>query len=82
MCLAVPAKIVELTSDTALVDMAGIRREVSVMLLPDVRVGDYVIVHAGFAIGKLDEQEAVETLEMIRAVLGNEGNPAAGEKPG
>jgi hydrogenase expression/formation protein HypC len=70
MCLAVPAKIVELAGDTATVDMEGVTRDVSVMLLPGVGVGDYVIVHAGFAIGKLDEAEAKETLKMIRDVLG------------
>jgi hydrogenase expression/formation protein HypC len=71
MCLAVPAKIVELAHDAATVDMEGVRRNVSMMLLPDAKVGDYVIVHAGFAIGKLDEKEAEETLKMIRDVLGS-----------
>ncbi len=69
MCLAVPARIVEMTGDTATVDMEGVRRSVSMMLLPDAAVGEYVIVHAGFAIGKLDEKEAEETLKMIRDVL-------------
>jgi len=70
MCLAVPAKVVEIHGDNATVDMEGIRREVSVLLVPDVQVGDYAIVHAGFAIGKLDEKEAQETLRLIRKVLG------------
>jgi hydrogenase expression/formation protein HypC len=75
MCLAVPARIVEMTGDTATVDMEGVRRNVSTMLLPDARVGEYVIVHAGFAIGRLDEKEAEETLKMIRDVLGSEQGP-------
>jgi len=78
MCLAVPARIVEMTGDTATVDMEGVRRNVSVMLLPDATVGEYVIVHAGFAIGRLDEKEAEETLKMIRDVLGSERPPENG----
>jgi hydrogenase expression/formation protein HypC len=75
MCLAVPARIVEKTGDTATVDMEGVRRNVSMMLLPEARVGEYVIVHAGYAIGRLDEKEAEETLKMIRDVLGGEQGP-------
>ncbi len=75
MCLAIPARIVEMTDDTATVDMEGVRRNVSTMLLPDAMVGEYVIVHAGFAIGRLDEKEAEETLKMIREVLGSEQSP-------
>jgi len=75
MCLAIPARIVEMTGDTATVDMEGVRRNVSTMLLPDARVGEYVIVHAGFAIGRLDQKEAEETLKMIRDVLGSEQSP-------
>jgi hydrogenase expression/formation protein HypC len=80
MCLAVPARIVEMTGQTATVDMEGVRRNVSMMLLPDARVGEYVIVHAGFAIGRLDEKEAEETLRMIRDVLGSEQS-ADSERP-
>jgi len=82
MCLAVPAKVIEMTGDIATVDMEGVRRSVSMMLLPDARVGEYVIVHAGFAIGRLDEKEAEETLKMIRDVLGSELSPGSGERPG
>jgi len=53
----------------ATVDMDGIRREVSVLLVPDIKTGEYAIVHAGFAIGKLDEHEALESLRLIRQVL-------------
>ncbi len=66
MCLAVPARIVEIEGNRAKVDMAGVVREASVMMLPSAAVGDYVIVHAGFAIEKLDEEEALRTLELFR----------------
>jgi len=72
MCLAVPARVVEIRGDTATVDMEGVRREVSVLLVPDIKTGEYVIVHAGFAIGKLDEHEALESLKLIRQVLKSE----------
>lgn len=66
MCLAVPARITEINGHRAKVDMAGVMYEASVMMLPDARVGDYVIVHAGFAIEKLDEEEALRTLELFK----------------
>ncbi len=66
MCLAVPAKILHIEGHEAEVDFGGIRRTVSVQLLPQARVGDYVLVHTGFAIGLVDEEEALETLELLR----------------
>jgi hydrogenase expression/formation protein HypC len=65
MCLAVPAKIVELNGSTATISANGALREVDVSLVEDARLGDYVLVHAGFAIHKWDESE-VEELEAIR----------------
>jgi len=62
MCVAYPMQIIEIHGDRAIVDLAGTRREASVMLLEDAEPGDYVIVHAGFAIQKLSEDEARETL--------------------
>ena len=73
MCLAVPAKVVEIRGKVAIVDFGGIKREARLDLLPDVKVGDYVIVHTGFAIEKLDEKQALESLkawEEIMQVLG------------
>ncbi|WP_461864002.1 HypC/HybG/HupF family hydrogenase formation chaperone [Thermococcus sp.] len=73
MCLAVPAKIVEIKDKVAIVDFGGIKREARLDLLPNVKVGDYVIVHTGFAIEKLDEKQALESLkawEEIMQVLG------------
>ncbi len=65
MCLAVPATVVELNGTTATISVDGALREVDVSLIEDVRLGDYVLVHAGFAIHKWDKSE-VEELEAIR----------------
>jgi len=69
MCLAVPSKIIEINDTVAKVDVDGVVRETSIMLLDDVAIGDYVIVHAGFAINKLDEAAAKKTLEDMRNLL-------------
>ena len=71
MCLGIPGKVVELKDMKALVDVGGTRREASVMLLDDVKVGEYVIVHAGFAIQKVDEAEAEKTLRIIDELVSN-----------
>ncbi len=69
MCLAVPSKIVEIQGNLARVSVDGVIREASLALLDDARTGDYVIVHAGFAISKLDESAALQTLEDMRRIL-------------
>lgn len=68
MCLAVPMKVVEIDEkmNTGVVESAGIKRQIGLMLLEDVKLDDWVIVHTGFAISKLNEQEAQETLELLR----------------
>ena len=67
MCLGIPVKIIEIKEDNkALAELAGVKREVSLALLPDVKIGDYVLLHAGFAIQKIDEAEAEETLRLLR----------------
>ena len=72
MCLAVPGKIVSIEPKDeakpwmAQVDFAGVVQSVCIDWLPDVEVGDYVIVHVGFALNKLDEKEALETLDLLR----------------
>ena len=69
MCLAVPGKVTKLDSDLqATVDMMGIERQASMRLVPDVKVGDYVLVHAGFGIQVVDPQEAKETIDLLRAM--------------
>ncbi len=68
MCLAVPMEIIEIDESLATVEVAGVRRQVNVELIPEPTIGDYVIVHAGYAIEKLSPQEAVETLDLLRQV--------------
>lgn len=66
MCLAVPGNILSISADArAIVDMLGAQREISLRLTPEARVGDYVLVHAGFAIQVIDAQEAAETLQLV-----------------
>jgi hydrogenase expression/formation protein HypC len=72
MCLAIPSRIIEINNGMAVIDVEGIRREASLLLLEDSKVGDYVIVHAGFAIHTIDETEAGETLKILREALEQE----------
>jgi hydrogenase expression/formation protein HypC len=66
MCLAIPALVVEiLEHEQAIVDMGGVRKPISTALLDEVAVGDYVIVHVGFALSRLDPDEAAETLKLF-----------------
>ena len=65
MCLAVPVLLKSRSNDVGLVSLGGVEREISLALTPEVQAGDYVIVHAGFAIGTLDEAEAEATLELL-----------------
>ncbi len=69
MCLGIPAKVLERNESAAVVELGGVRREISVMLIDDVSVGDWVIVHAGFAIEKLSESEAEQTLALFREIV-------------
>jgi len=68
MCLAVPTKIVSIENDMALVEIGGVTREASIQLVPEARVGDYILLHAGFAIEVLNEEEALETLEILEQI--------------
>ncbi|MBO3752750.1 HypC/HybG/HupF family hydrogenase formation chaperone [Streptosporangiaceae bacterium NEAU-GS5] len=73
MCLGVPGKIVEMTGgepSMGVVDFGGLRREACLAYVPEAAVGDYVIVHVGFAISIVDEQEARRTLAVLRAIPG------------
>ena len=80
MCLALPARIVELREgDLGLVDLGGVRKEVSLALVSDVVVGDYVIVHVGHAIGQIDPEEARRTLAMFGELAG--ATPALEARP-
>jgi len=69
MCLAIPALVVELRdNDSALVDLAGVRKEISLALVDNVAVGDYVIVHVGYALNRLDPDEAEKTLRLFAEI--------------
>jgi len=65
MCLAVPVMIQNIEGTQALVELGGVKRTISLMLTPEAGVGNYVLVHAGYAIGILDEEEAKETLRLL-----------------
>jgi hydrogenase expression/formation protein HypC len=75
MCLALPARVVELKEDdNAVIELDGVRKEVSLALVSDIDVGDYVLIHVGYALNKVSEEEAMKTLEMFaEAGLVSEG---------
>ncbi|MBQ1335880.1 MAG: HypC/HybG/HupF family hydrogenase formation chaperone [Selenomonadaceae bacterium] len=70
MCLAVPAKVIEIRDALGKVELSGVTRDVSLMLLPEARVGDFVLVHAGFAMQIVDEQSAEETNALLAEMNG------------
>jgi hydrogenase expression/formation protein HypC len=85
MCLAVPGRVVEVEGDDAVfrhgrVDFSGVRREVSLAFTPEAQPGDYVLVHAGFALTIVDQEEALATLEELRRL--GEAAEASAEPPG
>ncbi|MCX7747037.1 MAG: HypC/HybG/HupF family hydrogenase formation chaperone [Clostridia bacterium] len=65
MCLAIPGKVIRVEDKTCLVEMMGISKEVSIELLKNVQIGDYILVHAGCAIQKMDEEEALKTIDLF-----------------
>ena len=77
MCLALPVKVIELgAAATAIVDLDGVRKAISLALLDDVNVGDYVILHVGYALSKLDPEEAEKTLALFAELRASEsGTP-------
>lgn len=72
MCLGIPGRIVEIRDEVpfpvAVVDYGGVRKEACLAYIPDATLGEYVIVHVGFAITRVDEQEAMRTLDVLRAM--------------
>lgn len=66
MCLAIPSKIVEIKDQIGIIDVDGVQRQCSLMLVEDAAVGDYVIVHAGFALHKIDEADALASLQLLK----------------
>ncbi|HWI56753.1 MAG TPA: HypC/HybG/HupF family hydrogenase formation chaperone [Bacillota bacterium] len=91
MCLAVPGKVTSISGDdpltrTAKIDFGGILKEASLAYVPEVKVGDYVIVHVGFALSRVDEEEANKVFEYLREMqelseLEEAGSPATPEPP-
>ena len=73
MCLSVPGRVVEMTGTRGKVDVAGNLVEADFTFVPDVKPGEFVLVHAGFAIQKYDEAEALETLRLLREAYGGAG---------
>ena len=69
MCLAIPGVVKEIRGSVAVVDYGGVRKEADISLLSDVKVGDYVIVHVGYAITKLSEREARESIQTWKEAL-------------
>lgn len=87
MCLGIPGRILSITEDglrTGKVSFGGIVKDVCLAYVPEARVGDYVIVHVGFAICRVDEQEATRVFELLREMeeLGEIGEPAGRQPPG
>lgn len=77
MCLAIPARVEQiLDPENAIVDFGGVRKPISLALVDDVAVGDYVIVHVGFALQKLDIEEAERTLALFTELNNGAGSPA------
>jgi hydrogenase expression/formation protein HypC len=79
MCLGIPGQIVSITENQlAEVDFSGVRREVSLMLCPELEVGDYCLVHVGFAIQRLEAEEALETLKLFQELEESYGESPSG----
>lgn len=68
MCLAIPAKVVRIEGEQAWVNIAGVEREASLVLTPEAKIGNYVLLHAGFAIQILDPKDALETLKLLEEI--------------
>jgi hydrogenase expression/formation protein HypC len=85
MCLAIPGKVIEIEADAqpvmAKVSFGGIQKRICLEWLPEACVGDYVLVHVGFAISKMDEREAVETLKLLDEIEGAYDDLGHDERP-
>ena len=66
MCLAIPARVVAINGDMATAQMEGVSVEACIIMLPEVKIGDYILIHAGYALQRLDEEEAQITLDYLR----------------
>jgi len=69
MCLGVVGRIEEINGDMAIAEIMGVRREISIVLVPEIKIGEYVMIHAGFAINPIDEEAAKETEALLKEFL-------------
>ncbi|KPJ77020.1 MAG: hypothetical protein AMJ54_09665 [Deltaproteobacteria bacterium SG8_13] len=81
MCLAIPSKIVKIETGMGTIDVDGVQRTCSLLLLDNPQVGDWVIVHAGFALHKIDETAAMETLRLLKEAAAFAEGPPPDEPP-
>jgi hydrogenase expression/formation protein HypC len=79
MCLAIPMQLVDRSEHEGVVELKGVRRRVSLMLMPEARVGDHLLIHAGYAIASVDADEAAETVRLFEELIAAEGS---GEEEG
>jgi len=79
MCLGIPGKIISIHQDGGIVEMGGVQRKVGLQLVPEAKPGDYVLVHAGFAIQVIDENEARETLSLLEELFNAEDVETRGD---
>jgi len=77
MCLAIPMQLVQRTESGGIVELDGIRRAISLALLPEAELGDHLLVHAGYAIARVDAAEAQETLDLLRQIAAAADEPPA-----
>ena len=86
MCLAIPGKVLEIDASGPMkmgkVDFAGIQKNICLEWVPEVKVGEYVIVHVGFALSTMDEEEAMKTLDLLREMEGGMEDLGAGDSGG
>ena len=82
MCLAIPARIVAINGVLATADIGGVRKDISLALVDDVSVGDFVLVHVGYALSRIDAEEAERTLEQFRYVAEQVGLAWPDSTPG
>lgn len=68
MCLAIPGEVLSIQKEKALVNIMGVKKEISTVLVEEVQIGDYLVVHAGCAISKIDKIEALETIEIFKGI--------------
>ncbi len=77
MCLAIPMELIDRGEQDGVVELGGVRRRVSLLLTPEARVGDHLLVHAGYAIGAVDADEAAETVRLFEEIIAAEASPAS-----